>query len=301
MRESLLARYPDIDNVTLPMLVAIANAVERESVQRYETLASTMQRRGEVATAAAFGVMLDEERKHVDAVLKWSSAIGQPVIDLSVFAWRLPEDLSTSWDAVAGSALLTPYRAFAIAVDNEQRAFELYSYLSAAAADPQVAAAAERLAIEELRHAALMRRWRRQAWHRERRAPSAPPPAVRSAAELQALLARHEGTIATRLRDVATRLRAIGDEDSARVVDAQIAAEAGSPLSAPVTVPDDALQLLVAAQEPLEALSEVLEQVMRTLEGALFEQAERALAGVVQRLARIAEQAAKLQHPPAQP
>jgi hypothetical protein len=52
-------------------------------------------------------------------------------------------------------------------------------------------------------------------------------------------------------------------------------------------VADDPVHLLMAAQEPLEALSETLEDVMRTLEGELFAQAEQALAGVVARLARI--------------
>ena len=167
MRESPLGRDPEVHPVTLAVLVGIARSIERESVQRYETLAATMQRRGDAATAAAFRLMLDEERKHVDAVEHWAESLGVPAGGKAPFEWRLPADLSGSWDEIAGSALLdasfqlddypaallTPYRAFAIAVDNEQRAFTLYSYLAAAATEPRVVAQAERLALEELRHA----------------------------------------------------------------------------------------------------------------------------------------------------
>ncbi|MEP7303625.1 MAG: hypothetical protein ABI699_19075 [Caldimonas sp.] len=43
------------------------------------------------------------------------------------------------------------------------------------------------------------------------------------------------------------------------------------------------MHLLVAAQEPLELFSETLEGVMRTTEGELFAEAEKALANVLAR------------------
>ncbi len=169
MRRPPLERNPEVHPVTLSVLVGIANAIEHESVQRYAALAESMDRRGNATAAAAFRAMLDVERGHVDAVEHWASSLGEALPDPGEFKWRLPADLANSWDDVAGSARLTPYRAFAIAVDNEKRAFTLYSYLAAYAPDPRIAAQAEGLALEELRHASLMRRWRRQAWHRERR------------------------------------------------------------------------------------------------------------------------------------
>ncbi len=200
MRASLLMRDPEIQSVSMRLLVGIASSIERESAKRYAGLAEIMERRGEAATAAAFRVMLEEERHHVDDVARWAAGLGEQVPEPGSFDWQLPADLSGSWDEISGSALLTPYRAFAIAVANEQRAFALYSYLAARATDPRVRAQAERLGIEELRHAAVMRRWRREAWHRERRATRATPlpaaGAVASAEALQALLAKHEATIA---------------------------------------------------------------------------------------------------------
>ncbi|MEO8079705.1 MAG: hypothetical protein ABI641_04190 [Caldimonas sp.] len=298
MRESPLGSDPGIHPVTLPVLVAIARAIERESVQRYETLSATMERRGEKATAAAFRIMLDEERKHVDAVERWAASLGEPLADESPFEWRLPADLATSWDDIVGSARLTPYRAFAIAVDNERRAFTLYSYLAAAATDERVAAEAERLALEELGHASLMRRWRRQAWHLERRTGQAEAPAVATTAALHALLARHERDIAGRHRAIAARLRSLGDDESAGLLErfADERRVASAPAEEPPGAPpaaDDPVHLLVAAQEPLEAFSEALEGVLRTTEGELFAEVERALADVVARLSAIAVQTSR--------
>ena len=297
MRASLLMRDPEIQSVSMPLLVGIASSIERESLKRYATLADTMARRGEAATAAAFRVMLEEERHHVDEVARWAADLGEQVPEPGSFDWQLPAELSSSWDEIAGSSLLTPYRAFAIAVDNEKRAFALYSYLAARATDPRVRAQAERLGIEELRHAAVMRRWRREAWHRERRAArEAPQPAasaVASADALNALLAKREAAIAQAHRTIAARLREIGDDESANLLETLLeapsrpaAGAAGPP--APVPDTDDPVHLLVAAQKPLEALSEELEAVMGAATGALFEQSEAALVNVVTRLARIA-------------
>ena len=292
-----LSRDPDIHPVTMSVLVGVADTIERESVRHYEALAALMERRGEAATAAAFHVMLEEERRHVDLVSRWSASIGEAVPASARFEWRLPADLSSSWDEIVGSARLTPYRAFAIAVDNEQRAFALYSYLASAAVEPRVAEQAEWLARDELRHAALMRRWRRQAYHRERRGPGEPAPADLSLRSLHDLLQEREAVIAARHRAIAARLRALGDGESADLLEALATQPSPTIDSGAVAsaegLSDDPVHLLVAAQEPLEALSETLEELMRTLEGERFDEAERALGNVIRRLARIALQTAR--------
>lgn len=297
MRGSPFGAEPDIRQpVSLPVLADIADAIERESVRRYQTLAAVMERRGDEATAAAFRVMLDEERKHVGAVERWAAALGPAREGGARFEWRLPAELWGTWDEVATSARLTPYRAFAIAVDNEQRAFALYSYLAAGATDPRVAAEAEKLALEELGHAALMRRWRRQAWHREQREAPEAPPVVTSAEALQKLLARREADIVARHRAVAARLRAVGDDESAALLEQLVPSwtpARDAPAGAPAKLDDDPVHLLVAAQQPLEALADTLEGVLRTLEGELFAQGQRALANVIARLSRIALQTAR--------
>ncbi len=296
MRKPLLDHQPDIGEVSLSVLIGVANAIERESVQRYDALAELMQRRGDAATAEAFRAMRDEERAHVDAVGHWAGTLGQPVPDTADFSWRLPPEMASAWGDVAGSALLSPYRAYAIAADNEQRAFALYSYLAAQASDPAVAAQAERLALEELRHASLMRRWRRNAWHRERRQLQPPPPTVTTQEALDSLLAQHEFGIARRHRTVAAALRAQGDEESARLLEDELSATPVRPSVDEAALHEDAMHgasvvsLLVWAQAPLEALSETLEAIMRSSEGRLFAAAEIALGRVVRRLGRLALQ-----------
>lgn len=345
MRQSLLERDPGIHSVSMHTLVGIAGAIEHESVRRYAMLAQMMERRGEAASAAAFRVMLEEERGHVEAVERWAAGQGEPVPPPEQFQWQLPADLSSSWDDIAGSALLTPYRAFAIAVENEQRAFSFYTYLSAHADDARVMAEAEKLATEELRHAALMRRWRRQAYHRSRRAAPAKPPVLRTIEALHRFLAQHEAAIAALYRVLAARLRRAGDAESALLLEqllespsrpvpgpsgaranagpdadadtsanASLDADAGAGVESAgktglignadagtgaqavavadaAAAADDPAHLLIAAQKPLEALSESLDSVLGSAEGDLFAETEKAVTNVVARLTRVVLQA----------
>ena len=299
MREPLLGRDPGIDSVSMAMLVGIASTIEHDSARRYEALADVMERRGEFATAAAFRLMLDEERAHVNAVERWAASLGEPTAPPNALVQGISADLARGWDEISGSARLTPYRAFAIAVDSEQRAFALYSYLAAHAADDRVEAEAEKLAMEELRHAGLMRRWRRQAWHRERSAMRDDAQgAVASADALHALLARREADIAAAHRALAVRLRAAGDADSAQLLEELLREPTRPPATAhpieryriPAPASDEPVHLLVAAQEPLESLSEALESTMRVTEGELFTEVQAALSNVVARMGRISLQ-----------
>ena len=223
------------------------------------------------------------------------------------FEWHLPADLSTSWDKVCGSALLTPYRAFALAVENEERAFSFYAYLAAHAEDARIRAEAEKLGAEELRHAALMRRWRRRAYHAERRAGRAEPARIESPAQLREVLARHRTVIAATHQALASRLRRAGDETSAGLLEHSLPvappatdAAAAVPLQTPAPDAaaagngDDPRHLLIDAQKPLEALANVLEGVMAAAEGELFDEAAAAMDDVVQRIARIALRAGSM-------
>lgn len=306
-RRSLLDGDPGIESVSMPTLVGIANAIENESVRRYAMLAELMDRRGEPATAAAFRAMLEEERRHVASVDRWAASIGEPVPVDEQFEWQLPADLSSSWDEVSASALLTPYRAFALAVENEQRAFSFYAYLAAHADNAQIRAEAEKLGAEELRHASLLRRWRRRAYHREHRPAPVADLEIDSVELLHTVLAQHESVIARSHRELARRLRRVGDEDGAQLLERLLKAPTWPPAPAASSDsgdaarddadcardPDDPKHLLVEAQKPLEALSETLEAVMRTTEGGLFAEAANAMTNVVGRLARISLQAAE--------
>ena len=298
-RRSRLHRDPDIDVVDMATLVSIARAIEDEAVRRYALLAEAMEARGEPATAAAFRVMLDEERSHVAAVDRWAASVGESGAAAAEIEWLLPEDLSRSWEEISGSALLTPYRAFAVAVENEERAFAFYAYLAARAQDARIRAEAEKLGAEELRHAALLRGWRRRAYHRERRAPQATRAQVDSVAMLRDLLTRHEATIAAAHLALAARLRRAGDEAGARLLEGAIPATAPAAGTQPdvaaataaggsdAPAREDPRHLLVDAQRPLEALVDVLEGVMASTDGELFEEAAAAVSRTLERIAQI--------------
>lgn len=269
-QRSLLRDDPDIDVVSMSTLVEIARAIEDEAVRRYALLAELMDRRGEPATAAAFRAMEEEERRHVVAVDRWAASVEEPLGAAADFEWVLPEDLSSSWEDIAGSALLTPYRAFAVAVENEERAFAFYAYLAARAENDRIKAEAEKLGSEELRHAALLRGWRRRAYHRERGTtqPGSQPPEglqLDSVEALRAFLAQREAAIAVTQRELAQRLEAGTSDEERR-------------------------HLLVEAQKPLETLADVLEAVMAESEGELFDEAAAAMGRVIERLARISLQ-----------
>ena len=304
-RRALLHEDPGIERVDMATLVQIARAIEDEAVRRYAMLAELMDERGEPAVAAAFRVMLEEERRHVAAVDQWAASVGDPPAAAADYEWSLPSDLSSSWDDVAGSALLTPYRAFALAVQNEERAFSFYAYLAAHADGDGVRMEAEKLGGEELRHAALLRRWRRRAYHRERgsRPRQATRPArveIDSVAMLRDFLAQREAEIAAVHLALARRLERAGDVAGARGLEAAIPAAARLPAdptasgaqaladSATPTPGEDPRHLLVDAQKPLEVLADQLEAVMSASEGELFQEAAAALSDVIERIAGIA-------------
>lgn len=321
-RQALLERDPEIESVSMRDLVGAANAIEQQAVRRYAELVAHMEQRGEAATAAACRVLHQHASQHAEAVPTWAAELGESLPPPEAYDALLPPELARSWDEMIDSALLTPYRAFALAVDNRTRGFAFYSYLAARATDERVRAEAERLGLDQLRRAAMLRRFRRRAYHDEHRPARLPDLTVNSPQALAEVLAQHEAAIAQQHRALAGRLRALGDEDSAALLEQSLppvatdgapgavaagdhvtrgresVAEGGEDARALLatwaeggpqadSVSDTSAHLLVQAQKPLEAFSETLEAIMRTTEGALFEQTAAAMSEVVARLARI--------------
>lgn len=277
-------------------LMGLAAAMEAEAMARYAQLAAEMERQGDAALAATFRAMLEEERRHVAQVTAWSVAATGAAP--AAVQWELPSEIARSWEDVAGSALLTPYRALAVAVLNEERGFAFYSYIAAHAADAGTRIAAERLASEELDHAAALRRLRRRAYHREHPAirPAFPGNIGEKAFARQAAVAEAKaGAIHARL---AARLAALGDGESAAVLEAVAAAEreaaAGLPggirstksLPPAANTPASLLREALATSEQLhDAYADTLEHAQDDTARA---QAERGATRVAQQLALIA-------------
>ena len=88
--------------------------------------------------------------------------------DPALVRWEVPKRSTPRPQTEIGtSRLTTSYRALAMAVRNEERAFAFWSYLAAYSGDSEIKQAAEAMAGEELGHVATLRRERRRAYHEE--------------------------------------------------------------------------------------------------------------------------------------
>lgn len=167
-RALLLKEHPKETLHSLDELFALADAMEREAAHKYDELATAMQEQGRRDLAAVFDDLAAAEREHVDSVTRWSqSRLGHPP-DPALVRWRIPETFDAEATAeMKTSRLVTPYQALAMAVQNEERAFAFWSYMAAFAEGPDIKAACETMAREELGHVATLRRERRRAYHDE--------------------------------------------------------------------------------------------------------------------------------------
>ncbi|MBP1886044.1 ferritin-like domain-containing protein [Sinorhizobium mexicanum] len=145
-------------------LLAFARAMEQEAIDGYVSLAARMRLENRPDLAAVFGRLIAEEEGHLGNVDRWLG--GRTPLPVT-----LPEPLFDDEGAgLVAPELLTSYRAFSMAVRNEERAFVFWSYAAAHAPNDEIRHAAERLAMEELGHVATLRRERRRAFHAMRHA-----------------------------------------------------------------------------------------------------------------------------------
>lgn len=225
LRTSLLMSEPAGTLESLDELFALANAMEEEAAKKYSELADDMRRQNKNALADVFAQLAAAEREHVDSVTRWSQSRRGRMPDPALVRWEAPEtvDVETA-DEIRASRLTSPYRALAMAVRNEERAFAFWSYLAAYSQDPEIKEAAEAMAKEELGHVSILRKERRRAYHREHdreqneevtaTAPSrvdARRLELRLAAQLADLAGRLEGPAATRTRELLDQTMKMAD------------------------------------------------------------------------------------------
>ena len=197
-------------------LMALAEAQERRAATRYDHLATRMDRFGSPETATLFRQLAGMEREHAKALSDWAGP--------SAPQGSLPDDLGegTATDSDEIPASLTPYRALAIAVRNEERAFSLLTYVAANAENTDVRTRAEALALEELQHVALLRAQRRKAFHAERHDGSNREhdiaAAMRSIADLRAIAGKLLSGALKIHRGIAPELRNAGDQDASKLL-----------------------------------------------------------------------------------
>ena len=190
-------------------LLALALALEHQAATRYAELAERVRADGLPEVAAVFDRLAEEERQHEESVEIWAR---RRIGEVPARSALSPSGTDTFDDEaaaeLAASRLASPYRVLSMAVRNEERAFLFWSYIAAQAETDELRQAAERVALEELDHVALLRRARRGAYHEERakgvrRAPrsvsallsEAAPAERRLASELMAMAERSEGDV----------------------------------------------------------------------------------------------------------
>jgi rubrerythrin len=168
LRTSLLMNEPAGTVESLDELFALANAMEVEAANRYTELAEDMRRQNKGDLAEVFAELAAAEREHVDSVTRWSQSRRGKAPDPALVRWEAPKVLDAETaEEIRTSRLTTPYRALAMAVRNEERAFAFWSYVAAFSGDSEIKLAAEAMAREELGHVSTLRKERRRAYHKE--------------------------------------------------------------------------------------------------------------------------------------
>lgn len=168
LRTSLLMSEPAGTPESLDELFALASAMEEEAANQYTKLAEDMRRQNKGSLAEVFAQLAAAERGHVDSVAGWSRSRRGKAPDPALVRWEAAKifDAETARE-IGTSRLATPYRALAMAVRNEERAFAFWSYVAAYSRDSEIKQAAEAMAREELGHVSTLRKERRRAYHRE--------------------------------------------------------------------------------------------------------------------------------------
>ena len=220
-------------------------------------------------------------------------AVARPsgnAVQASIAASSVPENFD---DQEASSFLLTPYRALAIAVRNEERAFAFFCCVASKSATSELQNFAEQMAKDELDHAGLLRRERRKAWRDEGRGSGATPHPT-TVGELRAEAAAIEAAAATGHSALAATLSTEGDLAAANLF-ATVAAEeaaaaeqlqaaAAQPTPRTAAAPRSVIEGLRLLEYAFERYGDVAEHaadeaVMRDAQG-LAERALRRLAYV---------------------
>ena len=158
---------------SMAQLFAIAAAMEQAAIDGYTKLANHMREENRLDLAEVFDRLIAEERDHLANVTRWSNAVTGAPPDRSLAGWDPQASFDDEDADIIAPELLSAYRAFSIAVRNEERAFSFWSYLAAQTSAGELRAAAEQMAREELEHVATLRRERRRAFHAQRESSAA--------------------------------------------------------------------------------------------------------------------------------
>ena len=210
---SLLRSEPFAAVETMDELLAIAFQMEQEAISNYSDLADRMRREGRPDMVSAFKQLAGEEAQHLDNVVQWSERTSGSKPDLAKLKWEPADTFDDEGASAIAPELLSAYRAFSMAVRNEERAFLFWTYVAAQTDQEELRIAAEQMAREELGHLSTLRRERRRAFHAQRAEAEhaakfeLPELELKFHDLLQALAARQRGSGAQKLEIAAQNAR----------------------------------------------------------------------------------------------
>lgn len=149
-------------------LVSLAIALEIRARERYQVMATTSRGDGREDLACLFERLEQEEGSHIDQLLDLAGPEG---FNPELIEKDLKDILGDEINLPSGYEYtsMTVYACLADAVRAEEKAFSYYAFLISETEDPEIRTLAERLAKEELEHAALLRKARRTAFRAAKR------------------------------------------------------------------------------------------------------------------------------------
>jgi rubrerythrin len=153
-------------------LLGIAVALAQEAVRHYGDLAARMRHYGNTESVALFERLESESREREAKLIELAQLEDIELVEMNeAVTWEDPL-MSTTYDAQARDPYRsTPYKALAYAAHNTDRAFHLYTHISATTTDAQTEHYAKILAGDALNRSRLLQSRRRRAYHSEQRGP----------------------------------------------------------------------------------------------------------------------------------
>ncbi|HMO30463.1 ferritin family protein [Enterovirga sp.] len=158
-----LTSDPSISIPSRSELFSIAMAMEADSAARYLEIADRMREAGKEDLAQVFETLARTKLAHRDEIAARAREAGGAFPEM--LSGTAPGGVfSDEGLAHAAAELVDAYRAYAVAVRNEERAFAFWSYMAARGISPEIRRAAEQMARAKLGQAKAFRRERRKAF-----------------------------------------------------------------------------------------------------------------------------------------
>ena len=145
-------------DMSVEELLLHALIMEKEAVQRYQTLAEMMELVGNAKVAGIFSEMSKIEAKHVSSIEERIADHDLPILTPSQYRWRGPESPENA-DSGRVYHLMSPRQAMSLALDCEEKAFSFFDDVVDDSSDEDVREMAAEFAAEEQQHVAWVKEW----------------------------------------------------------------------------------------------------------------------------------------------